>query len=152
LQYSTCLKAHCVVGTSGDAANHGGVKCYLLQTEREDRLHGKVTERWWVSPERGWLVLKHERIASGNGGESVGGKLTRSIEDCAQVDGVWMPTVLTVKGEQTQPDGSSLWVMKEKLTLAYRGVNKPVPAATFRPEFPTGTKVIGPDGARVVGQ
>ena len=128
------------------------MKCYLLQAEREHALRGKVTERWWTSPDRGWLVLKHERTGGACKDEIVAGKVTSRIEDCAQVDGVWMPTVLTVQGEQTMADGRTLWVMKEKLTLTYRSVNKPIPADTFRPAFPAGTSVIGPDGIHVVGQ
>jgi len=130
-----------------DAADLNGVKCFLLEAK-----DGKRTECWWVSPDRGWLVLKHERSVGAYNDEIVARKATWTIQECAEVDGVWMPTVLTGLSEHTWADGRTLWRIKQKLTLTYQDVNKPVPATTFQPTFPTGTRVLGSSGIHVAGE
>jgi len=144
-QSQLLLKAKAAV--VDDATDLSGVKCYLLEAK-----DGARTQRWWISPDRGWLTLKYERTGGAYNDEIVAGKSTWTIEDCAQVNGAWMPTVLTSQGGHTRADGRTLWAMKQKLTLTYQGINKPAPAATFQPAFPTGTHFMTTDGVHVAGE
>jgi len=124
----------------------GGLACYLLERVKGDRV-----QRWWISSDRDWIVVKYQRIRGPYDEQIVAGRATWTVEDFAQIDGLWMPTVLTGRGEHTRADGRTLWAIKEKLTVIYHGAKDPIPLTTFRPAFPTGTKVQGLEKAYVVG-
>lgn len=144
-QSQLLLKANATV--LDDAAEINGLRCYLLEAK-----HGELTERWWASPERGWLMLRYERTKHSPSDGTVVGKATWEIAECAQVNGVWMPTLLTSAGEHARPDGRALWGIRHKLALSYQSVNKPLPLTAFQPTFPAGSKYLTTEGTRIAGE
>jgi len=129
-----------------------GLRCYLLKaTKQTDK--GNYERRWWVAPERDWAVVKFEGITRFPWDDLIASRgLTRHVESWAEVNGVWMPTVVTHRIEVTLTDGRTVLLKGDKLTMTYQSVNTSLPLTTFQPTFPTGMLVAGRAETYVAGK
>ncbi len=123
-----------------DDAEIAGLNCIVLEASADGD-----AERWWVCPDRDWIAVKHERTSDGGpfAPDIVSRKATWAVGEMIQVDGRWMPSLLTCEGGNTRADGRQVWGIRQKVNLIYHSARELFPEETFRPPFPPGTKVYG---------
>jgi hypothetical protein len=130
-----------------DSARIGDLRCYLLEATRRDG-----TERWWIAPDRDWIVVKHEHSRGRWDDTILAGRTATTVDDFVTVNDFWMPAAFTRQSQSTYADGKTRWFARNNLRFTYESLNRPLPVETFQRAFPAGTLVLGVLGSYVVGE
>lgn len=128
-----------------DSAQIGNLRCYLLEATRRDG-----PERWWIAPDRDWIVVKHEHSRGRWDDTILAGRTATTVDDFVRVNGSWMPAAFTRQSQCDYADGKVRWFTRNKLRLTYESLNQPLPVETFQRAFPAGTLVFGVLGSYIV--